>query len=311
MEILLILAGIVILFFGGEALIKGAIHIAKNLRISELLVSSVIIGFGTSMPEMVVSIIAVFKGSPNIAIGNVVGSNIANILLIIGIAAVISPFTITQKAINRDIFVMTLATILFFYFSVFSKLTILSGILFISILIFYIAYSYHIDKRASQASVDKKLDQGKYLNIYIAAIFSIAGLLLLVLGSALFIEGAISFARKFGISEKSIGLGITAIGSSLPELATIIVAAIRKNGAIAAAGVIGSIIFNIFSIVGVMSIISEVQIPKAIINIDIPLSAIITLFFAFLLLRGYSFNRKIGVLMLLSYAIYFYKLFVN
>lgn len=310
MEILLIIAGVIILFFGGESLIKGAIHIAKNLKISALLVSSVIIGFGTSMPEMVVSVSAVFKDASDIAIGNVVGSNIANVLLIIGIAAFISPFCIKDKSINRDVLVMILAATLLLVFSFFANLSLFSGMLFMLILITYISYSYHLDKMVDKHNVEQKIDEGRYLNIYVSCGFAVVGLLLLVLGSWLFLEGAIAFARRFDISEEVIGLGITAVGSSLPELVTILIAAIRKNGAIAASGVIGSIIFNILSIVGVISIIDDVDIPANMINIDLPLSVAIIAVFALFLLKGWSFNRKVGLIFIGSYAIYFYKLFV-
>jgi cation:H+ antiporter len=310
MEIILIISGIITLFLGGEGLIKGAVHIAKNLKISELLVSSLIIGFGTSMPEMVVSVSAVLKGSSAIAIGNIVGSNIANVLLIIGVASLISPFRIKDKKIRRDVFMMSLASVLFIGFGYLNILNVFSGILFLIILITHIFYSYKLDRRVDKSNVEKKIEEGKYLNIYLACGLSVAGLLLLTLGSWLFLEGAITFARKFNISEEIIGLGIMAIGSSLPELATILIAAIKKNGNIAASGVIGSIIFNTLSIVGVVSIIDKVSISENILNLDLPLSVLIVLIFALFLSKGWNFGRHVGLVFVTSYVVYFYKLFV-
>jgi cation:H+ antiporter len=310
MEIILIIAGVAVLFLGGEFLIKGAIHIAKNLKISELLVSSVIIGFGTSMPEMVVSVSAILKGASDIAIGNVIGSNIANVLLIIGVAALISPFCIKNKTINRDVIMMMMASILLLVLGYLNKLNLFSGILFITILMAHISYGYYLDRKISKHNVEQKIEEGRYLSIYASCGFAVAGLLLLVIGSWLFLEGSIAFARRFNISEEVIGLGITAIGSSLPELVTILIAAMKKNGDIAASGVIGSIIFNILSIVGVMSIISDVQIPANISNIDLPLSVAVTAIFSLFIIKGWNFHRKVGLFFVGSYVIYFYKLFV-
>ena len=315
MDILLILSGLVTLFLGGESLIKGSIYIAKNLKISNLLVSAVVIGFGTSMPEMTVSVNAMIKGSPDIAIGNVVGSNIANILFIIGICAVIRPITIEAKSIRKDVWVMMAATIILFILGFALKIDFLSGLFMLAILITYITYSYLSDKKSLTKKDIKNIEQDlsvtKTPNIYFSIVIAFLGILLLVLGSSLFLNGAISLAQKFNISESVIGLGMVAVGSCLPELSTALIAAIRKHSNIVISSIIGSNIFNILSISAVISLIDDVYLPKQMANFDLSLLLLLTLIFSFILLKNITFNRIIGSVFLASYVVYFYALFTN
>lgn len=308
-----IISGLIILFLGGESLIKGSISVARHMKISQILVSSVIVGFGTSMPEMTVSIDAVFRNTPDIAIGNVIGSNIANILFILGIAAVISPLSSKGILIKRDIWVMLAATLLFCVFALFGALNFIEGVFMIIVLISYITYSYFEDKKKSAHlnNNDHQSDEGeiKNLTLPLSMLFCIIGIVCLILGSSLFLNGAIAIANIFNISQEVIGLGIVAIGSCLPELSTAIIASYRKHGNIVIASIVGSNIFNILSIVGVMSLIREITVPAPILTFDLWVLVASTLILSMMLFKGWRLNRIVGSAFLLTYILYFYILF--
>lgn len=311
--LLSIISGLIILLVGGEVLIKGAILIAKNLNISKILVSSVIVGFGTSMPEMTVSIEAIFMNAPEIAIGNVIGSNIANILFILGIAATISPFNSTRPIPKRDILMMIFSTIMLCVFAIFGVINFIQGIIMLLILLSYITYSYKQDKKHFTVSeVEKSLpNMGilQNLNLSLSILLAISGMVLLILGSSIFLNAAIEIAQIFNIAQEIIGLGIVAIGSCLPELTTATIASIRKQGNIVIASIVGSNIFNILSIVGVATIIRDIYIPPHILKFDLWIFLIATMILCWILLRNIKFSRKIGIAFLGSYILYFYLLF--
>lgn len=314
MEIYLkIIGGLIFLFLGGEILIKGAISAAHNLNISKILVSSVIVGFGTSMPEMVVSIDAILRDAPEIAIGNVVGSNIANILLITGIAIIIRPFLKYEDSFKKDIYVLVLATTFICFLSIFGGIKKLAGFLMISSLIAYITYSYNFEKKnfnENQVSdIESDLGVFKNLSLIPAILLAIAGIIVLVLGSSLFISGSVMLAEILGVSKEIIGLGIVAVGSSLPELATSVVAAYRKHIAVIIASVLGSNIFNILSISSISAIIGNLYYPQRLLDFDLWFMLITTLYFCYKIFFNKSLTRYHGISFVLIYFIYFYILF--
>jgi cation:H+ antiporter len=313
-DILSILFGLVILYFGGESLIAGSISVARNLNISKILVSSVIVGFGTSMPEMTVSIGAVLKDSPEIAIGNVIGSNIANILLVLGVAATISPICLKKDDLNKkDVLVMLISTIILCLLGFLGIIGFFEGAIMLIILTAYITYSYLQDKKnfskKDVEEVESDMGFANNLNLPLSAILSLAGIILLIIGSSLFLDGSIGIAERFNISKEVIGLGIVAIGSSLPELTTSIVASIKKHGNIVVAGIVGSNIFNILSIVGVLSMLEAISIPTEILRFDLWIFLSTTIILSFMLLRGIRLGRNIGLIFLTAYVSYFYVLF--
>jgi cation:H+ antiporter len=312
-DLLIILSGLIILYLGGETLIKSSISIAKHLKISRILVSSVIVGFGTSMPEMAVSIEAMSDGMSEIAIGNIIGSNIANILLILGISALIAPFCLKDDLIKRDVSMMIFATILLCSLGLFGVLGIFEGLIMLTILLSYITYSYLQDKKNSSdhniIDIDSELGFAKNFNLPVSIICSVFGMALLIAGASLFLKGSIAIAERFDISKEVIGLGIVAIGSCLPELTTSIIASIKKHGDIVIAGIVGSNIFNILSIVGVMSLVDNFSFPNQILKFDLWIFLFATLTLSFFLLKGIKFSRKIGFAFLASYAAYLYALF--
>lgn len=313
METLSIITGLLILFLGGEFLIKGAISVAWHLNISRILVSSVIVGFGTSMPEMTVSVGAMVQDSSAIAIANVVGSNIANILFILGISALISPIILKDKFINRDIFVMFFATILLVVLSFLDIIGFMTGLIMLIALVSYITYSYFQDRDNFSSkdikTIGKDLGFVKNANLLTSIIVCALGFTILIIGSSLMLDGAISIANHFQISEEIIGLGVVALGSCLPELATATVASYRKHGNIVVASIIGSNIFNILSIVGVMSLIDSIKMPEHILKFDLWILILITSIISIIFFRRIKLGRILGLIFLMSYFFYFYKLF--
>lgn len=311
MDIIYIIFGIVILYLGGEALIKGVVSVARQLGVSQILVSSVIIGFGTSMPEMSVSVEAMLKNTPEIAVGNVIGSNIANILLILGISAMIAPFRMHDLSIKRDVIVMIIATIVFSVLGALQTIGFLQGILFLAILVTYIVYSYVQDKQvfASKNNQQLDIDDSQNLNFPLSIFLSLMGICLLVLGSSLFLDGAIAIANKLNISQEVIGLGIVSVGSCLPELVASIIASTKRQGDIIIASIVGSNIFNILSIMGVISMIDDIKIPQNMLKFDLWIFLSVTTMLSCMLLTRMNFSRKVGCLFCVSYSLYLLLLF--
>lgn len=306
-DFLMILSGLALLFFGGEGLIKGAVSLARNFGLSKLLVSAVIVGFGTSMPEMTVSVGAALKGSSDIAIGNVVGSNIANILLIVGIAAILCPIFIDGKAVKRDTFVMLGASIALCGLAMAGMIGFVAGVVMFASLLGYIFWSYRQDKKDGAVTaqhIEEDIEGEQHLSRIKAAIYALGGLLLLMSGAYLLIEGAVSIARGFGISETVIGLTIVAVGTSLPELATSVVAALRKHSDVIIGNIVGSNIFNIIGILGVTAMISPIPIGNQIASYDVWIMLGVAAFLSVYLLRSLTIGRSAGIAMLLAYSGY-------
>jgi len=253
------------------------------------------------------------QNTPEIAVGNVIGSNITNILLILGIAAMITPFSLQDRSIKRDIVAMLMATIVFSLFAFLNTIGFFHGLLLLTILVAYIIYSYIKDKESfsTQDAQDLLSDIGcfKNLNFPLSILLSVLGIVLLVTGSSLFLEGSIAIANQFNISKEIIGLGIVAAGSCLPELAAAIVASIRRQGNIVIASIVGSNIFNILSIMGVVSMIDDIKTPQHILKFDLWVFLSVSLLLAYMLLTNIKFSRKVGAAFFISYILYVLLLF--
>lgn len=305
-DFIMIAAGIILLFFGGESLIKGAVSLARNFGLSKLLVSAVIVGFGTSMPEMTASVGAALKDSPEIALGNVVGSNIANIFLIVGLTALIFPIQAKDKAVKRDAVMMIAASALLCGFALYGSLSFMIGLFMFLGLTGYVAWCYQQDRKNSfqtTAHIEEDIE-GTPLSVARASFYSLAGLGLLVGGAYLLVEGAISLARDFGLSEAVIGLTIVAVGTSLPELATSIVAALRKHSDVIVGNILGSNIFNILAILGVTAMIKTVPVTGQIASTDVWIMLAVAFVFALPLWLGLRIGRGAGIAMLVAYCAY-------
>ena len=273
MDFLFLLAGGFLLFFGGEGLVKGSVSMARAFNLSTLFIGAVVVGFGTSMPEMSVSVKAAYDGSPGIVLGNVVGSNIANILLVLGFAAAVAPVVMKDKGVMRDAFAVVAAglalCLIALYFGVFN---FYAGVGMFTALIAYIVFSMIQDRKQNCADtleqLEEELAEEGSLSLSMAIIYVVVGVLLLVGGAWLFVEGATGIARTFGISEAIIGLSIVAIGTSLPELATSIAASMQKQGDVIVGNVLGSSLFNILAILGLTAMLRSVEADPHIVEID-------------------------------------------
>lgn len=263
MEILisvgLFAVGLVILIFGADSLVRGASSIAKAYGLSALFIGLTIVSFGTSMPELVVNVVASFRGSSDIAIGNILGSNVSNILLILGISASIYPLTVRKGTITKAIPFSFLAVAILFILvndALFedTSLSILSrgdGLILLSIFAVFLYYTFGISK-TTDSTKDNTIKKYKY---FVSTSMIVGGIVGLAVGGQMLVEGAIGIANFFGLSEALIGLTVVAIGTSIPELATSAIAAMRRQSDIAVGNIIGSNVFNILWILGISSVI--------------------------------------------------------
>lgn len=278
------IAGLVLLVVGAEALVKGASRLAAFLGISPLIIGLTIVAFGTSSPELAVSVKAALSGQAGIAVGNVVGSNIFNVLFILGIAALIVPLVVSQQLVRLDVPLMIGLSILLLIMSrdgIFSRM---EGLLLVTGLVMYVLFLlYQSRKESTEVKAEYEQEFGEDTRGKPHWIKNIAlvvgGLVLLVLGSRWLVDGAVSFAQYMGVSEVVIGLTIVAAGTSLPEVVTSIIAAIRGERDIAVGNVVGSNIFNIMGVLGIASIVapSGIEISAAVIRFDIPVMIAVAL----------------------------------
>jgi cation:H+ antiporter len=256
-EILFILAGFAGLLVGGNALVAGAVDLARRLGISPLVIGLTLVGFGTSMPELVTSVQAAFAGSPGIALGNVIGSNIANILLILGVAALLRPVGTDRAALRRDGGMLALATLCGLAVVLTGSLSRTAGVLLLIGLIVYLVVTLVLERRrgVTQAPEPAKLPLWQSL----LALFG--GIAITIFAARLLVTGAVELARAFEVSEALIGLTIVAVGTSLPELVTSAIAARKGESDVALGNIIGSNIFNILGILGVTALLSPFAVP--------------------------------------------------
>ena len=305
-DLIIIPFSLVLLYLGGEGTLKGVLAIAKKFKLSNILVSAVIIGFGTSLAELTVSIEAVLTGSPDIALGNIIGSNTANILLVAAIAALINPITLTKLNINRDIVVLILASTLLLFFKFIDWLNFYSGLFFILILFCYIFYSYFDDREKISKEEDFNIQT---ISIIKSLSYSILGILILILGGWLLVNSSIRVAQSYGISEAVIGLTIVAVGTAIPELTTTIISSIKKNNELVIGNILGSNIFNILGILGITLMIENIPVTDEMMKKGIWEMIAATIFFIIILKYAKALSKTIALFMLTLYAIYTFYLF--
>jgi cation:H+ antiporter len=305
-DLIIIPVSLVLLYLGGEGTLRGVLAIAKKFKLSNILVSAVIIGFGTSLAELTVSIEAVLTGSPDIALGNIIGSNTANILLVAAIAALINPITLTKLKINRDIVVLILASTLLLFFKFIDWLNFYSGLFFILILFCYIFYSYFDDREKISKEEDFNIQT---ISIIKSLSYSILGILILILGGWLLVNSSIRVAQSYGISEAVIGLTIVAVGTAIPELTTTIISSIKKNNELVIGNILGSNIFNILGILGVTLMIENIPVTDEMMKKGIWEMVAATIFFIIILKYAKALSKTIALFMLTLYAIYTFYLF--
>lgn len=301
-----IVGGLLLLLVGGEGLVRGSVILAKIFGLSTLVIGLTVVSFGTSAPELVVCVQSALSGHSDIAIGNVIGSNISNILLIIGFTACIYPIYINKKLLKLDAPILLLYTVLLILFCIGDYLYRIEGIfLFLSIII-YNWYTVRKAQKNPEEDIDLDVDMEalqKY-KWWHGVIFVLVGIFALAYGSEILVKGSVSLAKIFGISEAVIGLTIVAVGTSMPELMTSSVAAYRKEADIALGNIVGSNIFNILGILGATSIVKPIPISPEFFQRDSWVLLFATLVLIIIMKTQEKFNKLAGVLFLVMYVSY-------
>ncbi|MBR7156268.1 MAG: calcium/sodium antiporter [Lentisphaeria bacterium] len=298
--ILLGIAGLALLYYGAEFLVKGGSALALKMKIPPLVIGLTLVAYATSAPELVVSIDAAVKGFGDVSIGNIAGSNICNIALIIGLCALITPLRVNEKLLKFDICVMIIAALALLGCHYLSRgVTRWQAVILLLGSIAYTVWCIRSAKNENSADVMPQ----KSCNFWAALLFVAGGLAALIGGAKLFVNGAILLAQWCGVSDAVIGLTVVAVGTSLPELATSVVAAIRKEQDIAIGNVVGSNIFNILCILGVAPLAKPLQ-AAGISNVDMLLMAALSILLYPLMKTGMKISRKEGALLLAIYIAY-------
>lgn len=308
-DIAQILGGLVILLLAGDLLVRGAVNLALRLGIPALMVGMTVVAFGTSAPELLVSVKAVMSNAGGLALGNVVGSNIANILLVMGLPAMIAPVLVGRESL-RDFAIMIAATALFIGLAFSGVIAFWQALVLLAAFALFMGESIWRGQRArvepeDLEGADPALPGGK-LALYLGL-----GLIGLPLGANLLVAGAVDIAATLGVSDVIIGLTIVAVGTSLPELATTLMAAIRREGGVALGNILGSNIFNLLFILGVAGVVGPMTVPEAMLRLDLWVMMGAALVLAPFIWTGRAIGRVMGALLLLGYGGYIWLLFHN
>lgn len=309
LNLLFVAVGVLLLTSGGEALIRGSLAAANRLGISPLLSGLLIVGFGTSAPELVVSIDAALSERPDIAVGNVVGSNISNVLLILGLCAVISPLAVKPLALRRDGVTVVAASILFVVLVGGDALARADAAIFLLSLAAYLFWAYWTERSGDAPSAGLHVAEGQEVTslpksalwIVMAVVL---GLALLITGSQVLLKGAVGIAESFGVSEAVIGLTLVAVGTSLPELSISVIAAFRRHADVAIGNILGSNIFNLLGILGISALLQPLPVHERILQFDQWVMLGTSMILLVFLYTGSRLGRLEGGLLLMGYIAY-------
>ena len=299
MEYLLLIIGIVLLVTGGDFLVKSSVGIANKFNISPLLIGVTIVSFGTSAPELIVSLQATLDGSPGIAIGNVVGSNIANIGLVLGLTIAIRPVLVNRKKYFTSWIVMLISSLMFYGFSMDGEIGGLEGLFFIAGLLAFISISISFIKQDSTIEVHhESMHPGLIL------IFFLLGAFGLYFGSDILISNAVTIAQKWGVSEFIIGASVVALGTSLPELSTSLIASYRGHNSISLGNLLGSNVFNVFAVLGITSIVKPIPVDLFLLYIDLPIMIGFVILLGLFMFIGKKLGVIEGIALIVAYLTY-------
>ena len=308
----LLIIGLVLLYLGGEILIRGSVFIAIKARISILVVGMTVVSFATSSPELFVSLEAIFSGSSDIVFGNIIGSNIANIALVLGLTAILFNINISSKTLKTDYPFLLFSTILvgfiLSYYNVISRLTGVVFLLILSAFLYYMVTKSRKDDNVLANESDKENDNSIFKSIS----FLFFGILMLKFGADFLVSGAIDIANYFNVNERVIAVSVVAIGTSIPELVTSIIAALKKEVDLAVGNIVGSNIFNLLAVLGTTALFKDIRITDAnILSIDYWFMFLLTIIFGALIyfLPKGILNRAKGALLFLIYIVYIYIIF--
>ena len=312
MDWLFVVVGLVILLLAGDSLVKGAVNLSLRLGVPALIVSLTIVAFGTSAPELLISIQAIWDGVPGLALGNVVGSNTANVLLVLGIPALLATMHTSECDTRHSYLQMIGATVLFIVLAFFGAFNWISGIILLAALAAMLTHAamsakkHRKDAKASKEDDDEEEIEGADPSLGWGKILMFLGLgvIGLPLGASLLVDGSVNIARDFGISETVIGLTLIAIGTSLPELATTVMAALRRQADVALGNVIGSNMFNLLGIMGVASLVGTIPVEPQFISFDLWVMLAASLLLIPFVFAKVDINRIWGVILSVLYLTY-------
>ena len=296
-DIGLLILGLVFLIFGGDLLVRSAVSFAEKFGVSSFLIGVTVVSFGTSVPELMVSIQAAMDQAADIAIGNVLGSNIANIALVLGVSVVIRPLSITTNTYKLSWWVMLISSLLFILFLLDNVITKMEGLLLLAGLFCFIIFSIKRNISNEESIVSK-------INIQTGILFFVLGAIGLYFGSELFVESAISIASFFNVPKFVIGITVVALGTSLPELVTSIVALMKGQNNISLGNLIGSNIFNVFAVLGITSLIQELGTSSILLFLDFGVMLAVILVFGYQLFIRKKISRTAGFILLSGYFSY-------
>ena len=304
-----VIAGFGLLFASGSYLVKGGVELSRHFRISPLVVGLTVVAFGTSAPELFVSVAAGFSDVPDISIGNIVGSNIANIAFILGSVAVVFPISVKRPSVLYDWAVMMLSFLLLYFFGMNGKLQRFEGIILFGLIIAYIIWSLIYSRR--QSIKNEEVFQKPEMRLWVSVLIVVLSIVGLYFGAEWLVSGSSELAIGWGISERVVGISVVAFGTSIPELATSLAAALKKEMDISVGNIIGSNIFNVFSILGITATLTPLRVSERVISFDIwwMMGIGILLMLFMIPLRKGLITRFKGIILLLIYIVYIWALF--
>ncbi len=309
MHIIIFLLGLAALYFGAEWLVKGSSRLAKSLNIRPIIIGLTIVAFGGSAPEAAVSIVAAFQKNSDIALGNILGSVIANTALVLGISAIICPLKIQLSTIRKELPIMVGAAVLFYLLALNLSIGFWEGLLLFVGIILFVTYSVYqgVREKNKNQLVEKEYEKfwtgKKHKRIQFISLV-IVGLILIVAGANLLIKSGVFIAQKLGISQLIIGMTLVALGTSLPELAISTVAAYRKEPDISAGNIIGSNIFNIFFVIGAVAMIHPLSVQKNTLSFEFPAMVLLSILLLWMMKTNLTLSRTEGVILLGLYILF-------
>jgi cation:H+ antiporter len=310
--IFLLILGLILLLVSGKYLVESSVTLARHFRIPTSIIGLTIVAFGTSAPELLVSIQAAVHGHPDMAVGNVIGSNISNILLVLGLTTIVFPLLVQRGSILRDWPIMMGVSLVLFLFLLDNQITRLEGVLLALLMGGYILFSVR-QARLPQYVKPEEITVLRRTKWWVAALVFLVACAGLAIGASLLVDNAVAMAQHFGISERVISITMVAVGTSLPELSTSLIAAFKKETDISIGNILGSNIMNILSVLGITALIKPITTVPEVLRIDIPwmLGAAVLLFLFMIPARNGRINRIEGSVMVLGYATYIYFIFIS
>ena len=309
--ILQLTGGFVLLLFGAEYLVRGAVALARKLRVTPMIIGMTIVAYGTTAPEMVVSLQAAVDGLPGISVGNVVGSNICNILLILGLAAVIFPIVVQPTTLMRDAAMCMGAALLFTALALSGTIERWQGAAMVTILAGFSLYAFNAERRRGKANDPGDMAEALAEEfkeppkpVWLSLLSVTGGIVAVVAGAKLLVTAAVFTAKAIGVDEAVIGLTVVAVGTSLPELATAVVAAIRRHPEVSVGNILGAGIYNLLAIMGLVAVVAPIPVPPQIVAFDLWVMLAVTALLMSLLLLRKGLSRPIGALFLAGFVVY-------